>query len=175
MGSPAVQKLLDDFHRDGDPYVAAILAWHGPGPSRPTSQLRAMLSHGQLRFRVNAAVILAHIDRSATNVIPVLVEGLSPHDDEAVAAEGDVARALARFSPQAKSALPILAGLVTKEWADSDVLKALVKIDPDGEKCVPALIRALGTRTPRSSASPRIVSVCWDRGRKTPSRPSQRW
>ena len=144
IGSPAVQKLLDEFHRDADPYTANLLAWHGPRAIAAAPQLRAMLSDGRLRFRVNAAVILAHIDRSATNVIPVLVEGLSPHGDEAVAAEGDVARALARFGPQAKSALPVLVGLVTKEWADSDVLRALVKIDPDGEKCVPALIRALG-------------------------------
>ncbi len=144
IGSPAIQKLLDALQRDGDPYMANLLAWHGPRAIAAAPQLRAMLSDGRLRFRVNAAVILAHIDRSATNVIPVLVEGLSPHDDEAVAAEGDVARALARFGPQAKSALPILDGLVTKEWADSDVLKALVKIDPEGEKCVPALIRALG-------------------------------
>ena len=78
---------------------------------RGGSQLRATLSDGRLRFRVNAAVILAHIDRSATDVIPVLVEGLNPQGDEAVDAEGDVARALARFGPQAKSALPVLVGL----------------------------------------------------------------
>ncbi len=144
IGSPAVQKLLDEFQRGGDPYVADLLAWHGPRAIAAAPRLRAMLSDGRLRFRVNAAVILAHIDRSATNVIPVLVEGLSPHDDEAVAAEGDVARALARFGPEARSALPVLVGLVTKEWANSDVVKALVQIDPGGEKCVPAVIRALG-------------------------------
>jgi HEAT repeat protein len=143
IGSPAVQELLDEFQRGGNPDVANLLAWHGPRAIAAAPRLRAMLSDGRLRFRVNAAVILAQIDRSATNVIPVLVEGLSPHDDEAVAAEDDVARALARFGPQAKSALPVLASLVTKGWASSDVLKALVKIDPDGEKCLPALIQAL--------------------------------
>src|ERR1700678_3634757 len=38
IGSPAVQILLDEFHRDADPYMANILAWHGsaPKPGRPS-------------------------------------------------------------------------------------------------------------------------------------------
>ncbi len=142
IGSPAVPFLLDRFLRDGDPYIGALLAFSGPRARAAVPALRAALADKRVAFRINAAIVLARIDPSATDAIPVLIEGLKPHDEPLEI--GDVSPALARFGPDARAALPALIGWVNDGTSDTCVLEALVKIDPEGKECVPALIRALG-------------------------------
>jgi HEAT repeat protein len=142
IGAPPVQKVLDAFLRDADPYEASQLAWLGPLAQEATPSLRALLNDKRPQARISAAVALAHIDRSATESIAVLTEGLKRRDDETLDVDS-VPEALARFGPIAKSAIPTLLDLVKSHGDDPDLYIALVQIDPEGKDCVPALISAL--------------------------------
>jgi HEAT repeat protein len=158
IGAPPVRQLLDTFLRTGDWLVARQLAWLGPRAPEATPSLRGALSDKRLQVRISAAVALAHIDRSATEAIPALIEGLNHlldddpfrvivrevlGDDTPRVAVREVPRALARLGPKARPAIPTLIGLVKTECDVPDVHMALVQIDPGGKECVPALISAL--------------------------------
>jgi HEAT repeat protein len=144
IGAPPVQKLLDTFLRAGDSLVAHQLAWLGARAREATPSLRSALSDKRLRMRIAAAVALAHIEPSATEAIPVLIEGLNHLDDETPrVVVREVPRALARMGPKARPAIPKLIGLVKNECDDPNIHMALVQIDPEGKECVPALISAL--------------------------------
>ena len=98
----------------------------------------------RLQVRIYAAVALAHIEPSAVESIPVLIEALKhPPDLDA----GLVAERMARLGTRAKAALPILIGLVKNESDNTlflpELLEVLVQIDPDGTECAPVLIEAL--------------------------------
>jgi HEAT repeat protein len=142
IGAPPVQKLLDMFLRQGDPFVAKPLAWLGPKAREAVPALRAALMDHRRQVRFSAAVALAHIEPSATESVPVLIEALKHRDDEELNLR-DVPGALARLGPKAQVALPTLIGLAKEGAAERDDLKALVQIDPEGVNCVPALIEAL--------------------------------
>ena len=142
IGAPPVRKLLVDFLREADPEVAYQLAWLGPKAREAVPSLRAALTDKQLQVRIYAAGALAHIEPSATDSIPVLIEALK-HPDDRDLDIGAVPGALARIGPRAKAALPTLIRLVKNGSDDADLLKALVQIDPEGIECVPALIEAL--------------------------------
>jgi HEAT repeat protein len=148
IGAPPVRKLLDRFLRDPDSDTVTKLALLGPTAREAVPALRAALTDKRFRLRSLAAVALAHIDPSAGESIPVLIQALKRLDAGGLdAAEdldvGDVPGALAWLGRRARAALPVLIGLVNKEDADSELLKALVQIDPEGTECVPALIEAL--------------------------------
>jgi HEAT repeat protein len=142
IGAPPGRKLVDRFLREGNPFVATHLAWLGPKIREVASPLRAALTDKRLQVRISAAVALAHIDPAATDVIPVLIEGLKRWEDEELDVE-DVPNALARFGPRASAAMPELIGLISNGSPDTDLHKAVVQIDPEGKSCVPALIAAL--------------------------------
>ena len=141
IGAPPVHHLLDTFLREADFYEADLLAWLGPRARKAVPALRAALTDKRPQARICAAVALVHIDPSATDAIPVLMESLNHQDDEAFLVEG-VPEALARLGPKARVAIPLLIEQM-KGSADTGVPKALVMIDPNGEVCVPALIAAL--------------------------------
>jgi HEAT repeat protein len=142
IGAPPVRRLLDTFLRDGDPNIADQLAWLGTRAREAVPDLHTALTDKRLQVRVSAAVALAHIDPSATESVPVLIEGMRRADDEEIDVSG-VPQALARLGPRAKAAIPMLSGLVTRGWADADRLEALLQIDPEAKECLPALIEAL--------------------------------
>ncbi len=142
IGAPPVWKLLDAFLRDGDPTIADLLVWLGPKAHEAAPSLRAALTDKRLAVRLSAAIALVHIDPSATEVVPFLIEGLKHQDDQDLEVYGS-ADALALLGPRAKAALPELIGLVNKGSADNGVVKGLAQIDPEGKECVPALIAAM--------------------------------
>ncbi len=143
IGAPPARTLLDAFLRTGDSLAAYQLAWLGPVAREATSSLRSALSDKRLEVRVSAAVALAHIEPSAAESIPTLIEGLNHMDEMPRVIVGEVPRALARLGPKARPAIPTLIGLVKEECGVPDVHMALVQIDPEGKECVPALISAL--------------------------------
>jgi len=141
IGEPPVQSLLETFLRDGDWHEANELAWLGPKARAAAPTLRAALSDKRPQWRFSAAAVLAFIDPSAAESIPVLIEALNQKDQDIYV--DDVPGALAHLGPKAKAALPTLIGLVKQGTANTDLLRAMVMIDPDGNECVPALISAL--------------------------------
>jgi HEAT repeat protein len=145
IDAPPVRKLLDSFLHTGDWFMASQLAWFGARAREATPRLRGALSNKRLEVRIFSAVALAHIEPSATESIPVLIEGLNHYDDEGLNVRQiqQVLRALARLGPRARPALPTLIGVLKKDCDDPYVLMALVQIDPEGRECVPALIGAL--------------------------------
>ena len=142
IGAPPVAKLLEVFLRDADPYVAEKLAWLGPKAGEAIPSLRAALTDKRPRVRISAAITLAHIDPSATESIPVLIEGLKHQNDETLTVQ-KVLEALAQLGPRAKLAIPTLIDLEKNGLDDLSVGVALIQIDPEGTECVPALISAL--------------------------------
>jgi HEAT repeat protein len=144
IGAPPAKLLLDAFLRDGDPNVANLLAELGPTAREAAPALRKALTNGSLQSRVSAAVALAHLDPSADDALPVLIDGLKHWGDQDVDTSS-VPVALAQLGPRARPALPALIRLVEseKESLDTCVVGALVRIDPEGRQCVPALIQAL--------------------------------
>ncbi len=176
IGAPPVQQLLERFMRDGDSYSADLLAWLGPRAITVAPALRVALSDKRLQTRINAAILLAHVDHSATDVIPALIKALNQQDDDLLV--GDVPSALARFGLAARSALPVLIDLVNKGRSVSSHVRALLEIDPQGKECVPALIAALkhedssvvqvaaqclGVLGPRASAAIPALTVALER------------
>ena len=109
------------------------------------SLFKAALTDKRLQVRFSAAVVLVHIDDSATEAIPVLIEALHRMEDRELALE-DVPAALAHLGPRAKAAIPSLIALVTKGCDNADVVMSLVQIDHEGKECLPALISALKTK-----------------------------
>ncbi len=142
IGSPPARRLLDAFLRDGDPYVADVLAGLGPRAREVAPALRAALTDRRLQVRISAAVALAHVDPPAPEAIPLLIEGLKKWGDQELSVES-VPDALAHLGPRARSALLELSRLVDKGSVDESIVKALVQIDPEGKECVPALIAAM--------------------------------
>jgi HEAT repeat protein len=147
IGAPPVRKLLDTFLREGDPNVADPLAWLALKAREAAPALRSALTDKRLPVRISAAVALAHIDPSATESIPILIEGLKHREDRDLDV-ASVPNALARLGPKARAAMPILTGMVSDEPADTDILLDMVAIDPAGKECVPALIAALKSEEP---------------------------
>ena len=170
IGKPPLRKLLEVFLRDGNPSIADLLALLGPKAREVVPSLRVALTDKRLPVRISAAVALAHIDPSASEAVPVLIEGLMHGDDQDLDVSG-VPDALARLGPRARQALPELIGHMHKGLDEADVVQALVQIDPEGKECVPALIEALGRGTVRRQRRRRMVSRCWGRAEGCYPRP----
>jgi HEAT repeat protein len=134
LGSPPLAKMLDALLK-GDPGVAYELGLLGPRAKSLAPSLRSALSDERLQIRIDAASALIQIDPTARESMPVLIDALENHSDEAFW----VPEALRRAGPAAKDAIPALAKLVEAGQA----LAALLWIDPEGRACVPALISAL--------------------------------
>ncbi len=136
ISAAPVAKLLDFSRRKG---VTGLLPWLGSKARAAVPDLRRALTDERVQVRVDAAEALASIDPSATEAVPVLIEALDHHPDEALG----IPNALAKFGPAAASAIPSLLAQLTPETSDPDAIRALVQIDPEGRRCVPALIGAL--------------------------------
>lgn len=141
IGAPPVAKLLGAFPREG---VAYELSWLGTKAKEAVPTLRRALTADPACIRVDAAKALAAIDPSATEAVPVLIDAIDHHPDEAL----DVPDALAKFGPAARSAIPSLIARLTPDGSDPAAVRALVRIDPEGRQCVPALIGALKQKDP---------------------------
>ncbi len=148
IGAPPVRELLDAFLRGVNWAVADQLAWLGSKAHKAVPALRATLTDQRPQVRFSAAVALAHIEPSATESIPVLIEALNHLDDEELEV-GEVPKALARLGPRARAALPAVIGLVKKGSDDTGLFEALLRIDPEGTECVPVLIEALKSEDDR--------------------------
>ncbi len=142
IGAPPVRKLLDSFLRDPGSNAGDELAGLGPLAREAVPALRAALTDKRPQARFSAAVALAHIEPSAPESIPVLIEALKYLSDKEISVS-TVPIALSHLGPPAKAALPALIGLVKDGAEDTDLHRALVQIDPDGKECVSALISAL--------------------------------
>ena len=123
--------------------------WPGSGrrPLKSAPSLKAALSDTRPQIRFSAAVALAHIEVSATEAIPVLIEALKHLDDRELEL-GGVVSTLADFGPKAQAAIPVLIEMLKNGCDDVDVVKALVRIDPEGRECLPALNMALKRKEP---------------------------
>ena len=77
IGAPPIRKLLDTFLGEGDWYAADQLAWLGSKARETVPALRAALTDRRPQVRISAAVALAHIEPSAPESIPVLIEALN--------------------------------------------------------------------------------------------------
>lgn len=144
IGSPPVKWLLDELLRDGDSSAEYNLMLLGQKAHEAAPSLRHALADAQPRVRYSAAIALAHVDPSATEAIPVLIDALGHWDDHEISVHG-APSALACFGPRSRSALPALISLVDRGVCDSSILLALVAIDPEGHDCVPSLATALKT------------------------------
>jgi len=131
IGAPPVGILLETFHRTGEAYLLGRL---GSKAQAAAPTLRRALTDERIPVRVEAAKALAFIDPSSREAIPVLIDALNHHPDQAFG----VSDALARFGPAADPAIPSLIANLTP-----DSVRSLVQIDTKGRRCIPALIGAL--------------------------------
>lgn len=143
IGVPPIRPLLDALLRGEEPGEGFYnLCWLGPEAREAVPALRGALTDKRLQIRIYAATLLAQIDGSAVDAIPVLIEALDHCDDRDLDVFG-VPEALAQFGSGAKSAIPMLLYRLKKDPKDTAILMALARIDSEGKFSVPALVSAL--------------------------------
>jgi HEAT repeat protein len=141
IGALSVAEALDRFVKEGD---ASALTLLGSKAKAAIPGLRHALSDPRVEIRIDAAIALAGIEPPALEAIPVLIDAMNRHREEA----SSVPSALAKLGPAASAAIPSLSALLTPDTEWCDALLALVQIDPEGRQCIPALIGALKSTQP---------------------------
>ena len=143
LGSPPVDPLLAMFLGEKSPYAATELAGLGPRAGAAVPRLRAALADPRIQVRVDAAVALAWIAPPAPESLPVLIDALKNHPDEATA----VPAALGHLGPFASAAIPALIAEVERGNA-LGVYTALIQVDPQAKQCLRTLITGVNGDEP---------------------------
>jgi HEAT repeat protein len=140
---PAARKLLGDAGERRQ-LGLELLAWLGPQAKSLKEEVSKQLRDDNLDVRLAAVAALLEIDPSDTTAVAALLE--MARDPQKRAARPAVFRLLARAGPAARSAVPVLAGIVSGE-ADLGVrleaARALGAIGPEARAAAPALFALL--------------------------------
>jgi HEAT repeat protein len=141
----AVPALLDALERDrahAESYVRSLARIGAPNPDA-VPRLTPLLADPAVR--AETAVALIRIDPGhAAKVMPDLIQDLQASQRQRREA---TVRALAELGPAAKSAVPVLAGLLRDKELQEVVLAALGRIGPAAQEAVPALLTLVQDRS----------------------------
>jgi HEAT repeat protein len=140
LGSAPVAKLTEQVVHEGDALAAAYLAELGPKAHDAAPALRKALVDPRTEVRMGAAVALTGVAPPAREAIPVLIDILDHHPEEAWSAPC----ALGRLGPAAHAAIPSLIRYFHRQKS-SDALLSLMQIDVDCRECPATLVAALGS------------------------------
>jgi HEAT repeat protein len=151
-GKYAARELTESLRSEAEAWVRAVsasaLRLAGPRDAEALAALRAALKDPDLRVRVEAAAVLAHLTPEAREPLEVLCAALA--EPRETWARTLAIRYVAELGPRAKDAAPALLALLRQrkiprgaQNETSDLLNALGRIGPAGEGVLEALLARL--------------------------------
>lgn len=142
---PDLIAMLNDKDKRVRYLTVFTLRCLGPVAKEALPSLITLIDDPDFAIRSDSITALGTIQAEPERVIPILVEYVKKHTNEAILCE-DAINALGRFGPQARSSVPVLVGILNggNQTFRPDAARCLGRIGPAAEDAIPMLLKCLG-------------------------------